>query len=75
LVSFLIHNSLQKRDTEVRRETLMNLEHYDVLGFDSASNLTKAHRENGRQCYQTKEVDGRMVSIPCHLVNTNGSDD
>ncbi len=68
LVSYAIHGSLEKRDARVRRETLMNLEQYEVLGFEGAN---FGSRESGRsgKCTTTKEVDGRMVSIPCHLVN------
>ena len=65
IASYLIHGALEKRDATVRRETLMNLEHYDVLGFENA-----AHSEaRGGKCFTTKEVDGRMVSIPCSFVN------
>jgi len=67
LTSYMIHGSLERRDARVRRETLMNLEHYEVLGFDglgpdSSNNLSG-------KCFTTKEVDGRMASVPCSLVN------
>ncbi len=65
LASYLIHGALEKRDANVRRETLMNLEHYDVLGFE---NLNSKPVDSGK-CYTTREVDGRMVSIPCSIVN------
>lgn len=71
LASYVIHGALEKRDANVRRETLMNLEHYDVLGFDGLS--ANSSRERGGKCFTTQEVDGRIVSIPCGLVN--GSDD
>lgn len=67
LASYLIHGSLEKRDANVRRETLMNLEHYEVLGFEGLnSNMSEP---NSGKCFTTKEVDGRVVSIPCNLVN------
>lgn len=67
LTSYLIHGSLGKRDTNVRRETLMNLEHYDVMGFEGL-NSSQSESRSGK-CFTTKEVDGRIVSIPCELVN------
>ena len=67
LASYLIHGSLEKRDASVRRETLMNLEHYDVMGFE---NMNPAGIESrSGKCFTTKQVDGRMVSIPCSLVS------
>lgn len=67
LASYLIHGSLEKRDANVRRETLMNLEHYEVLGYEGVNpNIPDA---NNGKCFTTKEVDGRVVSIPCSLVN------
>lgn len=67
LASYVIHGSLEKRDANVRRETLMNLEHYEVLGFEGAS--LESSKISGGKCFTTKEVDGRVVSIPCSLVN------
>lgn len=71
LLSYVIHGALEKRDANVRRETLMNLEHYDVLGFEGL----RANRGGDRsgKCFTTQEVDGRIVSIPCDLIN--GSDE
>lgn len=71
LASYAIHGSLEKRDANVRRETLMSLEHYDVLGFEGVS--ANLDRERGGKCFTAQEVDGRLVSIPCKLVN--GSDE
>ncbi len=71
LASYLIHGALEKRDANVRRETLMNLEHYDVLGFDGL-NVNSGGDRSGN-CFTTQEVDGRIMSIPCDLVN--GSDE
>ena len=68
LASYLIHGSLEKRDSEVRRDTLLNLEHYEVLGFENAGSNNQNKERNGK-CYQTREVDGRMVSVPCYLVD------
>lgn len=67
LASYVIHGAIEKRDANVRRETLMNLEHYDVLGFEGLN----ANRSG--KCFTTQEVDGRIMSIPCDLVN--GSDE
>ena len=71
LASYVIHGALEKRDANVRRETLMNLEHYDVLGFDGL-NANPISDRSGK-CFTTQEVDGRIMSIPCDLVN--GSDE
>jgi hypothetical protein len=71
LASYVIHGALEKRDANVRRETLMNLEHYDVLGFDGL-NVNPGGERSGK-CFTTQEVDGRIMSIPCDLVN--GSDE
>ena len=70
IVSYFIHQFLEKRDANVRRETLMNLEHYEVLGLDG---LNESRATEGRgKCSATREVDGRLVSIPCGLVNDSG---
>jgi hypothetical protein len=68
LASYLIHGSLEKRDANVRRETLMNLERYEVLGVEGLSAPGSNERMSGK-CFTTREVDGRLVSIPCSLVN------
>lgn len=67
LVSYVVHKSLEKRDENVRRETLMNLEHYDVLGFEGLN--TSSSNDHGGKCFTTQKVDGRIMSIPCGLVN------
>jgi uncharacterized protein YcfJ len=67
LASYAIHGSLEKRDAHVRRETLMNLEQYEVLGFEGVNQNTQESSDG--KCFTTKEVDGRIVSIPCSLVN------
>jgi hypothetical protein len=70
LFSYMIHGSLEKRDANVRRETLMNLEHYEVMGFENVnSDSNKNQSSSPSKCYTTKEVDGRLVSIPCSLVS------
>lgn len=69
LASYVIHNSLEKRDERVRRETLFNLDHYEVMGFDGQRVFSSEGRARSGKCFTTKEVDGRVVSIPCGLVN------
>lgn len=69
LSSYLIHGSLESRDTRVRKETLLNLEKYDVLGREFVSGSDKDSPPKGDKCYTTREVDGRLVSIPCRYVN------
>lgn len=73
LASYLIHGSLEKRDANIRRETLMNLERYEVLGVEGLSDSRANERASGK-CFTTREVDGRLVSIPCNLV-TDPSED
>lgn len=68
LVSYAIHQSLEGRDSRVRRETLMNLEHYEVLGVGGLRTDQDSSAIRSGKCTTTKDVDGRMVSIPCHLV-------
>lgn len=63
LASYMLYESLEKRDANVRRETLMNLEHYNVLGF-GGSNVNSSESQNGN-CFTTHEVDGHLMSIPC----------
>ncbi|MFZ4402789.1 MAG: glycine zipper 2TM domain-containing protein [Pseudobdellovibrionaceae bacterium] len=71
--SYFIHGSLEKRDANVRRETLMNLEHYEVMGFENLS--PSSNKNSDSKCYTTQEVDGRLVSIPCRLVNESGQNE
>ncbi|OQW48805.1 MAG: hypothetical protein A4S09_13485 [Proteobacteria bacterium SG_bin7] len=67
IASYLIHGSLEKRDADVRRETLMNLEHYEVMGYENVK--AKSDKVSGSNCYSTQEVDGKLVSIPCRFTN------
>lgn len=68
LFSYILHGSLEKRDANVRRETLMNLEHFEVMGYENINGNTDKPQGSSK-CYTTQEVDGRLVSIPCSLVN------
>ena len=72
LASYLIHGSLESRDARVRRETLFNLEKYDVLGRENVS-LPRSTQKD--KCFTTREVDGRQVSIPCRYVEDSGDFD
>lgn len=67
LASYFIHNSLEKRDSRVRRDTLLNLEHYEVMGFEDAGSYKS--KGAGDKCFVTKTVDGALVSIPCSLAD------
>lgn len=68
LASYWIHGALERRDANVRRETLMNLEHYDVMGFEGLKTRPRENGGDGR-CFTSAEVDGRLVSIPCSFTN------
>lgn len=69
IASYAIHGSLESRDTRVRRETLLNLEKYDVMGRDGIMPIDTAAALKGDKCYTTREVDGRLMSIPCRYVD------
>lgn len=70
LASYWLHGSLEKRDANVRRETLMNLEHYEVMGYENLNSDSKSGAKSN--CYTTQDVDGRLVSIPCRFMNSSG---
>ena len=71
LASYILHGSLESRDARVRKETLLNLEKYDVMGRDA---ILQGSRESAEsKCYTVREVDGRLVSVPCRYVNDGGS--
>ena len=65
VASYLIHGSLETRDERVRRDTLMNLEHYEVLGITDLKE--KPISTSNKKCLTTHVVDGRLVSLPCEL--------
>ncbi len=67
LASYLIHGSLESRDASVRKDTLMNLEQYEVMGVDKPYSSKLQSTKRSGKCYQTREVDGRTVSVPCDL--------
>lgn len=73
IASYIIHGSLESRDARVRRETLLNLEKYDVLGRDGVMGSSVSEPPKGDKCYTTREVDGRLVSIPCRYVDDPNS--
>ena len=70
LASYVIHGSLESRDERVRKDTLLNLEKFDVMGRN-AGGSSGASTKDGK-CYTTREVDGRLVSIPCRYVEDSG---
>lgn len=69
LTSYLIHGSLESRDSRVRKDTILNLEKFDVMGRDTATNPGNKSTGLGDKCYATREVDGREVLIPCRYLN------
>jgi hypothetical protein len=69
LASYMIHGSLESRDARIRKETLLNLEKFDVLGRDAVGGSSSRASDTGGKCYTTREVDGRLVSIPCRYVD------
>ncbi len=73
LASYFVHGSLESRDAKVRRDTLLNLEKYDVLGRDALMEPAKNKTRSKDSCFATREVDGRLVSIPCRYLE--GSDE
>lgn len=70
LASYLIYGSLESRDAKVRKDTLLNLEKFDVMGRDTNSyNNSSKSSGTGDKCFATREVDGQEVSVPCHYLN------
>jgi hypothetical protein len=69
VASYAIHGSLETRDSRVRKETLLNLEKYDVMGRDGVAPIDNSGTIKSDKCYTTREVDGRLMSIPCRYVD------
>lgn len=69
LASYAIHGSVESRDAKVRRDTLLNLEKYDVLGREGITHQDTSSSSKGDKCYTTREVDGRLMSIPCRYID------
>ena len=69
VASYFIHGSLESRDAKVRKDTLLNLEKYDVMGRENLTGANASENQKGDKCYTTREVDGRLVSIPCRYVD------
>ncbi len=47
--SYFIHNGMEKRDADVRRETLLNLERFGVEGIPSSSQMYPEFYEFGNR--------------------------
>lgn len=75
IASYLIHGSLESRDTRVRKETLLNLEKFDVMGRGNLNFNNHSTNSKGGKCYTTHDVDGRLMSIPCRYVEDSGESD
>lgn len=69
IASYVIYGSLESRDARVRKDTLLNLEKYDVLGRDSVMDSGQHRSKTNDKCFTTREVDGRVMSIPCRYVD------
>ena len=69
LASYIIHGSLESRDDRVRKDTLLNLEKFDVMGRGNIGLGDSRSSAKSDKCYTTREVDGRLVSIPCRYVD------
>lgn len=75
VASYLIHGSLESRDTRVRKETLLNLEKFDVMGRGNLDFNNRSTSGKSGKCYTTHDVDGRLMSIPCRYVEDSGESD
>lgn len=75
IASYLIHGSLESRDTRVRRETLLNLEKFDVMGRGNLNFNDHSTNSKGGKCFTTHDVDGRLMSLPCRYVEDSGETD
>ena len=69
LASYFIHGSLESRDARVRKDTVLNLEKFDVMGRDTTMSIGTKPSTTGEKCFATHEVDGRDVLIPCRYLN------
>ena len=69
IASYAIHGSLESRDAKIRRDTLLNLEKYDVLGREGIAPPDTSSNSKGDKCYTNREVDGRLMSIPCRYID------
>jgi hypothetical protein len=70
LTGYLIHNGLEKRDADTRRETLFNLEKYDVTrpiggGSSGAPNITIAPPNVETECYETQVKGNKLIQSHC----------
>lgn len=72
IASYIIHGSLESRDARVRKETLLNLEKFDVMGRDNIDGTSRASPNKNGKCYITHDVDGRLMSVPCRYVDDSG---
>ena len=70
--SYLIHGALESRDSRVRKETLLNLEKFDVMGRETSTFRGRTSSDKGDNCFTTHDVDGRFVSIPCRYLEDSG---
>lgn len=75
VASYLIHGSLESRDSRVRKETLLNLEKFDVMGRGNLDFNNRSTNNRNGKCYTTHDVDGRLMSIPCRYVEDSGESD
>lgn len=67
IASYLVHGSLESRDTRVRRDTLMNLEKFDVMGRE-INKFQNSKSSEDDKCFTSHEIDGREVLIPCRYL-------
>jgi hypothetical protein len=70
IAAYLIHNGIEKRDADTRRETLFNLEKYDVTrpmggGASSAPNITIAPPNVETECYETQVRGNKLIQSHC----------
>ena len=72
VASYIIHGSLESRDARVRKDMLMNLERFDVKGRDGVDLGGPGASPKGSKCYSTRDVDGRLVSVPCRYLDSSG---
>ena len=61
--SYFIHNGMEKRDADVRRDTLLNLERFGVEGIPSQSQMYPEFYTPSRDAQQSSTNDSKRKAL------------